>query len=566
LKRRITWFIILVLIGAGGWYFVKKRGVGADVERLEAETVTAGTGALRVVVEATGKVVANSSVEVKSKASGDILRLPFEEGERVRAGELLAELDPDDERRNVERAETSLNNSRSRLNQARGQLALMESDSERTMTTSEANLRQAEVRFANAESQYNRRQGLYNDGVLNEEELEAARTAYEDARSALDSTRAAHEDAQNFPLNIELRREDIVLAESQVRDAEIALEEARERFEDTRIISPVDGVITDLQVEEGQIIASGVSNVGGGTVLMIISDLSRMFIEVKVDETDIGNVRRGQACEIIADPFPEKTLAGHVDWIAPQGVEESNITTFGVRVEIDLSEDDQSRVDELAGAGNGDESTDHSTVTIGDARLRPNMTARVKIITADLHDVVLVPNEAIQRGESGDRHVLVVTGDAPAAEVTPPEPRRRPASGEEVASGQRGPGDRNGNFAGARPGGGQRPSGARTGGARPTGGGGQRPGGGSFGGAQPSSPDQDLAMLVEKGLIAPSPQTEKRNIVLGPSDGIHTHVVSGLEADEELLVPIPAWRLEFLRRQVEGDDEDSNNRRRRGMF
>jgi HlyD family secretion protein len=526
LYKIVIWVFVIGLIGGGGWFLLKKRANGDELSPIEPEIVQVERGDLRVTVEATGKVVANANVEVKSKASGEILTLPYEEGGLVRVGQLLIELDPDDERRNVLRSQSALESDQARLSQARSQLTLMESDAERYLTQAESALRQAQARQEYAEARHRRALDLYEDGVLSDEEFDVVRKEYEEELSALASAQAAFDDAQTYHLNVEMRRQDIVLAESDLRDAEIALEEANERFEDTRILAPVDGVITDLQVEAGQIIASGISNVGGGTTLMVISDLSRMFIEVKVDETDIGKVETDHLCEIIADAFPEQTVLGHVEWIAPQGEEENNITTFGVRVEIDLPE-----VEESTGGG-----AEAAGETVADLGLRPNMTARVEIITADLEDVVLIANEAIQRGEGDSRHVEVVTDEATVeptrvAEASTPEVRPEPPA----------------RMAGR----------ARGAASRPT-----RGGRGDWDGSRRG--DSEGEEIRDEDLVKPPPPTVSREVVLGPSDGIQTHVISGLEEGEEVLVPIPEWRLEFLRRQATGENE--NNRRRRRMF
>lgn len=520
----VVWAVVLTALARGGWWFLFKKDNADASQEIQPEIVEVERGDLRVIVEATGQVVPNSKVEVKSKASGEIISLPFKEGEYVEAGQLLVELDPDDERRNVQRAESNLRNARARAAQASSELALMESDAGRILAQAEANLRQAEAQLEDARARLERRRGLHSEGVLSEEELDAAETAYQQALSNFQNAQAAHADAQNYPLNIELRRQDLVLAEIQVHDAEIALEEAQERFEDTRIVAPVSGVITDLQVERGQIIASGISNVGGGTTLMVISDLSRLFIEVKVDETDIGKVQVGSPCEIIADAFPEYTFRGVVDWIAPQGTKEQNIVTFDVKVEINLDQVSPEIAARLRAAVADDSRP--ANEALGAWGLRPNMTARVQVIAADLHDVLLLPNEAIQRGEDGGRYVEVVTGEASAEASTADALSRRPAQGQSQDAQRR----------------------SARGNGPPT--------AGRFEGRE-----------TEVTLpIAPRPPTVRREVVLGATDGLLTQIISGVEEGERVLVPIPEWRLEFLRQQATGETPRSSDRRRRGLF
>lgn len=563
MKKLLTWLVVLGALGGGGyWWFAGSTSANATSDLPEPEVITVERGSLRVVVQATGKVVPNATVEVKSKASGEIIDLPFQEGDTVQAGDLLVELDPDDEQRNVQRAESNLSSQRARLEQARRELTLMESDAGRYLTQAESNLAQASAEYADALSRFERRQGLREEGVLNQEEYDAARTAFEQARTRLINAQANFDDAQNYPLNIEVRRQSLVLAETQVRDSEIALEEARERFQDTRIISPATGVITTLSVERGQIIASGISNVGGGTTLMTISDLSRIFIEVKVDETDIGSVAVGQPCIITADAYPGHEFSGRVERIAPQGVDEQNIVTFQVRVEVDPEDEDPL----LVAMGGSDEP---GAPERRQPQLLPNMTANVEIITADLRDAILVPNEAIQRDSDGESFVYVLS----SGEAASPVNVAGLASGEQASGEVRGrrEGRGQGRWSGQRPEGfagqeGGRPGGARAGsfsGQPGSAGAGNRTrpgGGGSFAGRSPEAPGLDRSAALG-GLPA-----VRRPVTLGPSDGVHTQVTRGLTADEEIVIPIPDWLLRFRSQGAPETDERTRQRARRMMM
>jgi HlyD family secretion protein len=162
-----------------------------------------------------------------------------------------------------------------------------------------------------------------------------------------------------------------------------ALDLARERLNDTKVYSPIDGVVTARSVQIGQIISSGISNVGGGTTALTVSDLSRIFSLASVDEADIGKVTVGQPAEITVDAFPGKRFIGRVERIAIRGVNVSNVVTFEVKIEV-TSKDK--------------------------GLLRPEMTTNVDIVAAARDSVLSVPTDAIVR-KGGKSHVTVVKAD-----------------------------------------------------------------------------------------------------------------------------------------------------------
>ena len=147
----------------------------------------------------------------------------------------------------------------------------------------------------------------------------------------------------------------------------MSLDLARQRLTETRVVSPVDGVVTQRAVQIGQIISSGISNVGGGTTALVVSDLSRIFVLAAVDESDIGQVRPGQRVKVTVDAYRNREFAGEVVRISPRGVNVSNVVTFEVKIEV------TARDKEL---------------------LRPEMTANVEILIDERPDALLAPSDA----------------------------------------------------------------------------------------------------------------------------------------------------------------------------
>jgi multidrug efflux pump subunit AcrA (membrane-fusion protein) len=331
-------------------------------------------GDIDLKVSTTGRIIPNLEVEIKSKASGQIVKLPFDISDPVTSGSLLAELDPVDENRNVTQREASLLSAQARLAQSREELKSSISNMETGTSSALAELTASEIKERDSRTRLAREEDLFQKALSTREALDAARS---DAASAANSLRQAQvkvAQTQNLARNVEMKKQDILLAESDVKRADVDLQNARQRLRETRIFAPMDGVITARPVQNGQIIASGISNVGGGTNLMVLSDLSRLFVSASVDESDIGKVAIGQRATITADAYPGRRFIGKVVRIATKGVNTSNVVTFEVKVEVE-------------GEGKG--------------LLRPEMTANVDIQAERREDVLVLPNEAVQFGRGG---------------------------------------------------------------------------------------------------------------------------------------------------------------------
>ncbi len=227
---------------------------------------------LRITVEATGEVEPIRTLEVKSKASGEILRLHVDIGDRVEPGTLMAEVDPRDVRNSFEQ--------------------------------SDADLVVARVRKEIAEEQLAREEELLAAGVITEQEFENQRLDYANAQSQL------------------------------VR-AETNLELAQLKLNDVTIRSPMAGTVLQRNVEEGTVIQSASGNVSGGTTLMIMANLDEMQVRTMVDETDMGQIEAGMTATVTVEAFPDRTFRGEVEKIEPQGVVQQNIVMFPVIVTLD---------------------------------------------------------------------------------------------------------------------------------------------------------------------------------------------------------------------------------------
>jgi HlyD family secretion protein len=306
----VKWALALAVLAAAG---VLGAGrllpfEGPDPARAgpQYKDVTAGRGAFRIAVTANGLVRPIDRIELKSKASGEVIQLPIEVGDRVEKGALIAKLDQVEERAALAQAGADLDIARAELDLA--------------------------------EKNFARRQQLFSSNVISKE--------------VQDQTTL-----------------DLAVARSKLVQADTALERARERVEDTVITAPVGGVILQKYVESGQIIASGVSNVGGGTPIADIADMRNVYVEAGIDEIDIGKVAVGQKAAIRAEAFPEHRYEGAVVRIAPEARVEQNVTLFDVVIQVANT----------------------------DVNLKSGMNTTVEIVIVDEPDVLTIPVAALRR-------------------------------------------------------------------------------------------------------------------------------------------------------------------------
>lgn len=246
------------------------RGEASEAPTVQTQEVVRQT--MRITAEATGQVEPIRQVEVKSKASGEILRLHADIGDRVEPGTLLAEVDPRDVRNSHDQAV--------------------------------ADLEVAQARVDISAAQLERSRELLDAGVISPQEFENQRLDYANSNAGLVKGKT----------NLEL---------------------AELRLQDVTIRAPISGTLLTRSVEEGTVIQSASSNVSGGTTLFIMANLDEMQVRTLVDETDMGQIQPGLEASIQVEAFPGRTFQGVVQKIEPQAVVQQNVTMFPVIVTLD---------------------------------------------------------------------------------------------------------------------------------------------------------------------------------------------------------------------------------------
>ncbi|MCX6999121.1 MAG: efflux RND transporter periplasmic adaptor subunit [Candidatus Sumerlaeota bacterium] len=276
-------------------------------------------------------IVPNLDVDIKCKASGQIVELPYDISDEVGSGTLILEIDPIDMARYAKQSGVKLAASQFRLIQARLNLKVAEQNLVTQRMKVDASLKSAQASYDDTKSKAERMKQLFEKKLASREDFDTAQTTAVQAQSDLENAHASSEDLKTQEISLDLKRQDISLAENQVESDKINEDLAEQQLKDTKVFSPIDGVVSARTVQVGQIISSGISNVGGGTTVLTLSDLSRIYVLASVDESDIGKVDEEQDVLITADAYPEKFFSGKVVRIATKGVNASNVVTFGSR-------------------------------------------------------------------------------------------------------------------------------------------------------------------------------------------------------------------------------------------
>ena len=312
-KKRKKWLIYggiglaLVLLIAGGLIAATTGSTKIDPTKL----AKVERHDLAKSVVATGKVQPITNVEIKSKASGIVKKLFVDAGDKIKKGQLLAELDKEEIQAQVEQGHASLAASQASLTGA-------QADYERAKVDAEG----PDVPLL--KRAYERAVGMAKEGVVSASALEDAQKNYELALNKQNVAKA----------QLSVLKARIAQSQAQVARDQATLRQLEEQLSYTDIIAPIDGVLLSRDVEIGDAVSSILVLGSSATLVMTLGDTSEVYVKGKVDESDIGKVYLGQPARIKVESFKDKTFEGKVTKISPLGVEKDNVTTFEVRVSI----------------------------------------------------------------------------------------------------------------------------------------------------------------------------------------------------------------------------------------
>jgi HlyD family secretion protein len=326
-------------------------------------------------VASTGEIKPKKSVNISSNAMGRIVRMPVKEGDHVRKGDLLISLESIQTAADVEAAQAMLAAGQTELDAMESQIK----SNEAAIATSKAEIARAESDLSRSKLNLDRADSLMKDGLIPREQFDHTKADYDVSVTQLNAAKARLTQAEAQAAQTLKQRDGTKLRLAQQRTALIR---AQDQLEKTTITAPLDGIITYLPVNEGEIAIIGVQN-QPGTTLMTIADMSIITAEVKVDETDIVNVHLGQEAEIKVDALGEKTLKGHVSDVGNSAVNRSGNSNQG---------------------GNQEAKDFKVVITLDEPpqELRPGLSCTARIITARTKQVLTIPLQALTVREFDD--------------------------------------------------------------------------------------------------------------------------------------------------------------------
>jgi HlyD family secretion protein len=371
-KKRLIWIAVTVVtLTAGAFSFKALSHTPTKIDPEKLAKVEK-TDLARSVV-ATGKIQPTTQVEIKSKASGIIQKLPVNFGDIVTKGQIICELDKND-------LQPLLREAQAALNVAAAQVKSAKADYERYKVDAVA----PDLPFL--KNDRDRARKMFSGGLIAQNTRDDTEKAYE---MALNKQKSAE-------VNLASAQAAIAKAEAQLEQQQATVAVAEENLRNATIVSPIDGVVLSRDREVGDAVSSILNQGASATLIMTLGDLREVYVKGKVDESDVGKIYLGERARITVDSYKDQKFFGTVTKISPLGAEKDNVTTFEVRVSIS----NESR------------------------KLRALMTANAEIILEERKGVLTIPEGAIlyakdktpqveipdPASEKGKRKIPITTG------------------------------------------------------------------------------------------------------------------------------------------------------------
>ena len=366
LRRPLIWLgviLLIALIVGGGYWFLNQSGTHPPA----LATVTRGD--LKATVNANARVRSQKSVKLAFPFSGLVTQVNVQEGDSVKAGDVIAELDDHDAQRRVAQAEANLAARQQDLAQAQ------QPPSTSDLEIAQQTLKKAALALAAAQDRFKKNSTDEN------------RIAQEIAQSDYDIARANFDRQTRAPTSFELDT-----LQRAIDSAQIDLDNARETLAETQLKAPFDGTITEVDADPGAL-------VGGYSPVAVLEDTSKLELLADIDEIDVAEVQEGQSVDINFDAFPGESAQGKVAQLFPAASNERGATIYHAIISLDPT----------------------------DLKLRPGMGATINIATVEKKNVLRVPSRAVKNAGSqkivvvldgsGTRNAVVQTGVSDGSET-----------------------------------------------------------------------------------------------------------------------------------------------------
>ncbi|TQV75447.1 efflux RND transporter periplasmic adaptor subunit [Aliikangiella marina] len=326
--RKFVIFSILLLVVIG--IPVSKKYFKSEGMK-EVETELVSTHTIKASILASGQLKHEEEIKLTSEVIGRVSKLHIQEGDSVSRGQLVLEIDDETFAASVEQQQAAVDQQRVAIEK---QMMVVD----------------------NLKKQWKRKTQLFNQKLLDTDAYDAITHQYQVAKVDLKASREL------------------------LKQVEARLDQARDQLSKTKIVSPIDGVVTSLDIKEGETAISSTTNIAGSS-LMTIANPQSMLAEINVDEADIANVQLGQQAEIIAISFADTPLVGQVESIASSAKRALGRQSYSFAVKLKLAEDNQ-------------------------LNLRPGMSCRAEVFTQGEQALLAVPIKAVQTVEDNDNDLV----------------------------------------------------------------------------------------------------------------------------------------------------------------
>jgi HlyD family secretion protein len=350
-RKNVLIIIGVVLVAAAvvgaNLYFKKDKGLTVSTEVVKARD-------LESIVAASGKIQPKRLVQISADTPGRVVNLAVNEGDRIKKGQLLLQIDPKSLRTRVDSNTASLGAAQASLGAAQA-----------SMEQSRQAIETARVQLEQARQSFTRQQDLWRQQLTTREVLERAENDVKAAQSAL----------QEREKQLAAQTSQVTAQTSRIAQERAVLESARYDLSKNTIVSPIDGIVTRRNIQEGETAVIGTMN-NAGTVLLTLADMSVIQAEVEVDETNIPSVQLGQRAKITIDALPDKSFKGHVSEIGNSPIQAAG----------------------AAAQNTSTQATNFKVVVILDEQVpdvRPGFTCTADITTATRKEVTAVPIPAV---------------------------------------------------------------------------------------------------------------------------------------------------------------------------
>ncbi len=383
-SKRIFLMAAVVLAVAVGVGILMARAQGGYTKVVTGKVVRENVVS---VVSGTGQIKPKTYVNVGATAFGRITHLYVKEGDHVKRGQVLASIENVQARAGVDAQQATITSAKTDV----ASFQAAEKTAEAAVEHAKADLEQKRLDFQRA-------QGLYDNKLISKQDYDSRKAAYDTDVATLAQQQAA----------LVQSRAETASAEGKVGTAVATLRSNYDSLSKTVSVAPFDGIVTNLPVREGETVVVGIQNAEGST-LMTLADMSVITAEVKVDETDILNLRMGQPTEVTVDALPGKVFKGHVTLIGDQAI----LRSTGIATSQSTTGTEEAKDFKVV-----------VTIDNPTQELRPGLSATAKITTASKANVVAIPIQALtmrkpsELVETKGAHTVQAASAAPAANET----------------------------------------------------------------------------------------------------------------------------------------------------